>query len=114
MFLYILLALVAVIGVIMLRRSTTPVVKLKPSDMFPFQGIMTDIIKKANESKDEKHHITKKEISFVKEFYDNSIEEFFKLLNAKTEKLAKFEEGEFEKIVKEVSKKLNDEILKLH
>ena len=111
MYFYILLALVAVIAIIMFRRATTPVVKLKPSDMFPWKGIVTDIIKKTNESKNARSHISNEQVSIVKELYNNLTEKFFKLLNVKTEKLAKFEEGQFEKIVKDISKVLSAELM---
>lgn len=110
--LYILALLAVIIVLIVYRRNTTPLeLKPVPSDFFPYKGIITDIIKKSNESKDVKHHISDKQVSFIKKFYNQVVVKFFNLLNPQTKDLIKFEEGQFEKIVASVGKVMNEELM---
>jgi hypothetical protein len=113
MYLYVFALLAVIIAFIIYRRNTTPLeLKPIPSDFFPYKGIVTDIIKKSNESKDVKHHISDKQISLVKKTYNETVIKFFKLLNPQTKDLLKFEEGQFEKIVASVRKVMNEEMIK--
>ena len=107
-FLYIFLALVASVAAIVMYRLNTKIDKPKPSDFFPWKGIATDIIKKAQKNPDTKDKLTDEDILMLKNLFDNTAEKFFKLLNKKTEKLTKFEDGQFEKILQKVSKKINE------
>jgi hypothetical protein len=78
----------------------------KPSDFFPWQGIITNIIEKLNESGNKDDKISEIEVNNIKNFYNKSVIKFFELLNLKTTKIIKFVPEEVEQIFSEVIKQL--------